>query len=76
MNKNNLILIILSCIVVVVYIGYTVYDNIFTVNYIKEENVGEYIKPIDTNMYLDTLNQVNSLGLNIKITNQQLAGGI
>ena len=75
MSKNNLMLLILSCLIVVAFIGYTVYDNLYKVSYLKEENVSQYLAPIDTNMYLDTLNRVNSLQSNIKITNQQLAGG-
>jgi hypothetical protein len=71
MDKRTFYVLLLSGIVIVAWIGYTVYSNIYVATYTGPD-VTPYLPPVDTNMYTDALNKVNQLSGNIKISNASL----
>jgi hypothetical protein len=76
MNKNVLTLAIFSFLTILVWIGYTVYSNIFgTTDYASVyANIDQYTAPVNTNLYLSTLDKVNALAPNIKVPRSALTG--
>ncbi len=72
MNRKNVTFLLLSCIVAVIWIVYTVYSNLTAVDYTTQENIPVSLSPISTNLHLETLKKVNALGANIKVSNQSL----
>lgn len=76
MSKKTLTVLVLSVIAVLVWIGYSVYENIYGANYANEMNaynIDQYSQPVSTNMNLGILKEVNALSGNIQVTDQELS---
>lgn len=74
MKKNNVIFILsLSLILVVLWIGYSIYSSIFVQKYtVDDPNLNKYLEPVNTQMNLDSLNKLATKGSNIKISRDSL----